>query len=163
MFWLTLDAFLTRLRPQRERLSLLLDAVVIVLAWQATYLFRLGFRNWLIERPSYDASVLAGLVLLYVCVLWLFQVPKGMWRFSGFGEVKRLTAACALAGLVGATIVLMAHLSGIPRAVLALHPVFCVIGLAMMRMGYRMLYEHMRGRISGTAKETHRALVMGAG
>ncbi|MBV8467910.1 MAG: polysaccharide biosynthesis protein, partial [Burkholderiales bacterium] len=48
-------------------------------------------------------------------------------------------------------------------AVLALHPVFCVIGLAMMRMGYRMLYEHMRGRISGTAKETHRALVMGAG
>ncbi|HYP34111.1 MAG TPA: nucleoside-diphosphate sugar epimerase/dehydratase [Burkholderiaceae bacterium] len=163
MLWLTLDAFLTRVRPQRERLSLLLDAVVVALAWQATYLFRLGFRYWLVERPRYDTAVLAGLVLLYVVVLWLFKVPKGMWRFSGFGEVKRVAGACALAGLVGATIVLMAHLSGIPRAVLALHPVFCVIGLATTRIGYRMLYEHMRGRISGTAQETHRALVMGAG
>ena len=33
---------------------------------------------------------------------------------------------------------------------LALHPVFCLIGLAMMRLGYRMLYEHMRARISGS-------------
>ncbi len=163
MFWLSLDALLTRIRPHRERLSLLLDGVVIAMAWQATYLFRLGFRYWLIERPPYDFAVMSALVVLYMAVLWLFKVPKGMWRFSGFGEVKRLTAACVLAGLVGATGVLMAHLSGVPRAVLALHPVFCVIGLSMMRMGYRMLYEHMRGRISGGAPETHRALVMGAG
>ncbi|MET0517349.1 MAG: nucleoside-diphosphate sugar epimerase/dehydratase, partial [Burkholderiaceae bacterium] len=163
MFWLSLDAFLTRIRPYREPLSLLLDAAVIALAWQATYLFRLGFRHWLSERPGYDGWVLLGLVLLYVLLLWLLKVPKGMWRFSGFGEIKRLTAACAIAGVLGATAVLMAQLSGVPRAVLALHPVFCVIALAMMRMGYRMLYEHMRGRISGSAVETHRALVMGAG
>ena len=163
MFWPVLDTFLTRIRPQRERLSLLLDGLVIAMAWQATYLFRLGFRYWLIERPSYDTAVMTGLVLLYVAVLWLFKVPKGMWRFSGFGEVKRLTAACVLAGLLGATAVLMAHLSGIPRAVLALHPVFCVIGLSMMRMGYRMLYEHMRGRISGSSVESHRVLILGAG
>jgi FlaA1/EpsC-like NDP-sugar epimerase len=163
MLWLTLDSFLTRARPRRERLSLLLDAVVVALAWQATYLFRLGFRYWIVERPRYDIAVMIGLVALYALVLWLFKVPKGMWRFSGFGEIKRLTGACALSGLIGATIVLMAHLEGIPRAVLALHPVFCVIGLAMMRMGYRMLYEHMRGRISGSTQEAHRALVMGAG
>jgi FlaA1/EpsC-like NDP-sugar epimerase len=163
MFWPALDTLLTRIRPQRERLSLLLDGIVIALAWQATYLFRLGFRYWLIERPDYDSAVMCGLVVLYVAVLWLFKVPKGMWRFSGFGEVKRLTAACVLAGLLCATAVLMAHLSGIPRAVLALHPVFCVIGLSMMRMGYRMLYEHMRGRISGSSVESHRVLILGAG
>ncbi len=163
MNWLTLDTFLTRIRPQRERLSLLLDAIVVALAWQATYLFRLGFRNWLDERPPYDWAVLAGLVLLYVLVLWLLKVPKGMWRFSGFGEIKRLAAACAIAGLVGATAVLMAHLNGIPRAVLALHPVFALMAQAMMRMGYRMLYEHMRGKISGSALEQRRALVLGAG
>ncbi|MDY0744280.1 nucleoside-diphosphate sugar epimerase/dehydratase [Paucibacter sp. R3-3] len=163
MNWLTLDTFLTRIRPHRERLSLLLDAIVVALAWQATYLFRLGFRNWLDERPPYDGAVLAGLVLLYVLVLWLLKVPKGMWRFSGFGEIKRLAAACAIAGLVGATVVLMAHLNGIPRAVLALHPVFALMALSMMRMGYRMLYEHMRGKISGSALEQRRALVMGAG
>ena len=127
MFWLPLDGFLTRIRPYREPLSLLLDALVVALAWQATYLFRLGFSNWISERPSYDGAVLTGLVLLYALVLWLLKVPKGMWRFSGFGEIKRLTVACAIAGTLGATLVLMAQLSGVPRAVLALHPVFCVI------------------------------------
>ncbi|MDI4632525.1 polysaccharide biosynthesis protein [Pelomonas sp. V22] len=163
MFWLSLDAFLTRIRRWREPLSLLLDAAVIALAWQATYLFRLGFERWLSARPGYDARVLAALVLLYVIVLWSLRVPKGMWRFSGFGEVKRLLLACAIAGGLGAAAVQMLELRAVPRSVLALHPLFCAIGLAMMRLGYRMLYEHMRGRISGSATETRRALVMGAG
>ena len=45
----------------------------------------------------------------------------------------------------------------------ASHPLFTLMLLAMMRMGYRMLYEHMRSRISGSAQEQRRALVMGAG
>jgi len=163
VLWQTLDTFLTRLRRHREPVSLLLDALVVALAWQATYLFRLGFERWMSARPSYDAAVIAGLTLLYVLVLWGLKVPKGMWRFSGFGEAKRLAAACLIAGALGASIVLMAELKAVPRAVLALHPMFSLIGLAMMRLGYRMLYEHMRGRLSGSAKETHRALVMGAG
>lgn len=163
MFWLSLDAFLTRIRRWREPLSLLLDAAVIVLAWQATYLFRLGFERWLSARPAYDSRVLLALVLLYVLVLWSLRVPKGMWRFSGFGEVKRLLLASAIAGGLGAAAVQMLELRAVPRSVLALHPLFCAIGLAMMRLGYRMLYEHMRGRISGSATETRRALVMGAG
>ena len=163
MLWLTLDTFLTRIRPFRAGISLLLDAVLVALAWHATYLFRLGFEKWWSARPSYDTVVLAGLVLLYALMLWLWGAPRGMWRFSGFGEVKRLAGACLMAGLLGAVAVLMAHLSGVPRSVLALHPVFCLISMAMMRLGYRMLYEHMRGRISGSSVESHRALVMGAG
>lgn len=163
MLWLSLDALLTRIRPHRESLSLLFDALVVALAWQATYLFRLGFERWLSARPRYDGWVLLGLMLIYLLVLWALRVPKGMWRFSGFGEIKRLVAACAIAGSISALLVLMARLSEVPRAVLALHPVFCMIGLAMMRLGYRMLYEHMRGRISGSAVESQRVLVLGAG
>lgn len=163
MNWQWLDAFLTRLRPHRERLALLLDLAVVALAWQGTYLFRLGFERWFSARPAYDVWVLAGLLVVYGALFTLLRVPKGMWRFSGFGEVQRLAGACLLAGLIGAFGVLMAHLHAIPRAVLALHPIFTLMLLAMMRMGYRMLYEHMRSRISGSAQEQRRALVMGAG
>jgi len=163
MSWQRLDTFLTRLRPHREVLALALDAFIVAFAWQATYLFRLGFERWFSARPDYDGWVLLGLLIVYATAFKLLRVPKGMWRFSGFGEVKRLAVACLLAGLTGATAVLMAHLHGIPRAVLALHPLFTLMLLAMMRMGYRMLYEHMRGRISGSAQEQRRALVMGAG
>lgn len=163
MNWQFLDTLLTRLRPHRELLSLALDALVVAAAWQATYLFRLGFERWFSARPGYDGWVLLGLVALYAAVFKALGVPKGMWRFSGFDEVKRLAVACLLAGLIGATVVLMAHLRAVPRAVLALHPLFTLMLLAMMRMGYRMLYEQMRSRISGSAQERRRALVLGAG
>ena len=163
MSWHTLDTLLTRIRPHREPLALAIDAAVIAACWNITYLFRLGFERGWSARPSYDGWVLAGLLALYVTVFALLKVPKGMWRFSGFGEVQRLTFACAIAGLLGAVGVLMAQLVQVPRAVLALHPVVSLMGLAMVRIGYRMLYEHMRGRLSGSMHETRRALVLGAG
>lgn len=162
-FWQSLDAFLTRRRPYRQVLSLLIDGLVIAACWHVTYLFRLGFERWHTARPAYDLYVMLGLVALYLLVFVLLGVPKGMWRFSGFGEVKRLTVACLVAGLAGAVAVLMAQLVQVPRAVLGLHPVVSLMGLCMVRIGYRMLYEHMRGRIAGSALETRRALVMGAG
>ncbi len=118
MLWQSLDTFLTRLRRHREPVSLLLDALVVALAWQATYLFRLGFERWVSARPLYDGWVLLGLVILYLLVLWGLKVPKGMWRFSGFGEAKRLALACLIAGTLGATLVLMAELRQVPRACL---------------------------------------------
>lgn len=163
MNWQHLDSLLTRVRPHREGFALLIDAGVIAACWHITYLFRLGFERWHSARPPYDHWVMLGLVMLYLVVFVTLHVPKGMWRFSGFGEVQRLTLACAIAGLVGAVGVLMAQLAQVPRAVLALHPVVSLMGLAMVRIGYRMLYEHMRGRISGSSVETRRALVMGAG
>src|SRR5205085_6499095 len=88
---------------------------------------------------------------------------RGMWRFSGFGEIKRLTIACAVAGLTSAVLVLMLQLGQVPRAVLALHPLISLMGLCMVRIAYRMLYEHARSRITGSDAEVRRAVVMGAG
>jgi FlaA1/EpsC-like NDP-sugar epimerase len=163
MIWHRLDAFLTRIRPYRQLLSLLIDGLVVAAAWNATYLFRLGFERWWSARPGYDPWVMGGLVALYLLALVLLKVPRSMWRFSGFGEVQRLTVACGLAGLAGAVIVLMAQLTQVPRAVLALHPVISLMGLTLVRIAYRMLYEHMRAHISGSARETRRALILGAG
>lgn len=161
--WLGLDTFLTHVRPYRQAVALLIDGLVIALCWNATYLFRLGFERWVSARPTYDAAVLLGLVLLYLAVLLAFGVPRGMWRFTGFGDIKRLSLACLLAGVVGAAVVMGLGLRGVPRAVLALHPIVSLMGLTLVRIAYRMLYEHMRSRITGSATETRRALILGAG
>jgi len=107
--------------------------------------------------------VLSALTLLYLAVLVLLKVPKGMWRFSGFGDLQRLALACALAGSLGAAGVLMLNLRAVPRAVLALHPVFVLMGLAGVRMLYRMLYEQMLARLRAGDGSLRRALVLGAG
>ena len=99
-FWHHLDAFLARLRPHREPLSLVVDGLVVAAAWNVTYLFRLGFERWISARPTYDLWVMLGVVAAYLAAFALARVPQSMWRFSGFGEVKRLTVACAAAGLL---------------------------------------------------------------
>jgi FlaA1/EpsC-like NDP-sugar epimerase len=162
-YWHRIDALLTRLRPRRYALSLLIDAAVIVACWQFTYLFRLGFERWLSARPGYDPLVLAAIVAIYLSVFMLLGVPRGIWRFSGFGEIKRLAIACALAGASAAALVLMAQLSKVPRAVLALHPVITLFGLAGVRIAYRMLYEQIQAQIAGRGLQTRRTLVLGAG
>ena len=162
-FWHRLDRLLARVRVHRRPLSLLIDGLVIAICWNATYLFRLGFERWLNARPGYDAWVMLGVVVIYLGVFTLAGIPRGMWRFSGFGEVKRLTLACIGSGMLCAIVVLMAQLAQVPRAVLALHPFIALIGLCMVRVGYRMLYEHARSQITGSDAEVRRAIVMGAG
>jgi FlaA1/EpsC-like NDP-sugar epimerase len=161
--WLALDAFLTRIRPRRRLFAIAIDAATIAACWNVTYLFRLGFERWASVRPSYDGWVLLGLVLLYLACLAGFGIPRGMWRFVGFGDIKRIATACAIAGLTGAVAVRAIGLDGVPRAVLTLHPVITLMGLTVVRLAYRMLYEHMRSRITGSATENRRALLLGAG
>ncbi len=161
--WHKLDLFLARLRPHREPLSLAIDAAVVVACWNITYLFRLGFERWISARPAYDGWVLAGVVLAYAAASLCFKVPQSMWRFSGFAEIKRITLACLVAGGVAAAAVMALGLTQVPRAVLALHPVVTLMGLALVRIAYRMTYEHARTRIAGANGEIRRAIVLGAG
>jgi FlaA1/EpsC-like NDP-sugar epimerase len=161
--WHRLDLVLARLRPHREPLSLLADALVIAACWNITYLFRLGFERWISARPGYDALVLLGVIAIYLAAFKALRVPQSMWRFAGFGEVKRLTLACAIAGVASAAVVMGLGLAKVPRAVLALHPVVTLMGVIVVRIVYRMLYEHARARITGGSGEIRRAIVMGAG
>ena len=161
--WHRLERALARVRLYRQPLSLVVDALVIAACWNVTYLFRLGFERWLSARPAYDGWVLLGVVATYLAVFVGARIPRGMWRFSGFGEIKRLTLACAVAGALSMAWVMLAGLSQVPRAVLALHPFVTLMGVCMVRVAYRMLYEHARSRITGGDIEVRRAIVMGAG
>ncbi|MDQ2779540.1 MAG: polysaccharide biosynthesis protein, partial [Pseudomonadota bacterium] len=162
-FWRKVDGLLARLRPHRQVLTLTVDAGVVAVCWQITYLFRLGFERWLTTRPSYDNAVLLGVVLVYTATSLLLRVPQSMWRFSGFGEIQRLMLCCLLAGTFSALAVMGLGLVQVPRAVLALHPVVTLMGLAIARIVYRMTYEHARARISGSQGVVRRAIVLGAG
>ena len=161
--WHRLDHFLARLRPHREPLSLVVDGLLIAFAWNVTYLFRIGFDRWFEARPWYDTWVMLGIIATYLALFALLKVPQSMWRFSGFGEVKRLTWACAGAGVACAAVVMGMQLYGVPRSVLALHPLVTLMSVCMVRVGYRMLYEHSRAQITGGDNEVRRALILGAG
>ena len=161
--WTWLEQRMSTLSPRNRTLAMATDALVVLVCWHLTYLFRLGFERWQPGRPWYDDAVSLGIVLTYLLFLTLTGVPRGLWRFFGFDDFKRIAAACLLAGLFSAVWVLMAHLVGVARAVLLLHPLFCIVALGLTRMAYRMVWEHARSRTSGDEGEARRAIVLGAG
>ena len=161
--WAWLDQAMSALNPRNRALAMAADGLVILACWHVTYLFRLGFERWQPGRPVYDDWVSLGVVGAYLLCMALTGVPRGLWRFFGFDDFKRIAAACLMAGLVSAVAVLMAHLVGVARAVLLLHPLFCIVALSLLRMAYRMVWEHARSRVGGSDGEPRRAIVLGAG
>ncbi len=161
--WAWLDASMAAHRPSRRWLAMLADGLIVLACWQATYLFRLGFEGWQPGRPWYDDAVSIGVVAAYLVCLSLAGVRRSVWRFFGFDDLKRVTTACLFAGLLSAAVVSMAQLTGVARAVLLLHPLFCIAALSMARMIYRMLWEDARARVNGAEGEPRRAIVLGAG
>ena len=161
--WPWLDSKMSALSPRNRAIATAVDGCVVLACWHITYLFRLGFERWQPGRPWYDDYVSFGVVVAYLLAMALTGVPRGLWRFFGFDDFKRIAAACLVAGLISATVVLMAQLVGVARAVLLLHPLFCILALSLLRMGYRMLWEHARACTSGEEGEQRRAIVLGAG
>lgn len=161
--WAWLDQAMSALNPRNRSVAMAADTLVILACWHVTYLFRLGFERWQPGRPWYDDYVSFGVVLAYLLFMAVAGVPRGLWRFFGFDDFKRVAAACLMAGLFSAVVVLMAQLVGVARAVLLLHPLFCLVALSLVRMAYRMVWEHARSRVSGDEGEPRRAIVVGAG
>jgi FlaA1/EpsC-like NDP-sugar epimerase len=160
--WHRIDRVLAQLRPHRQSLSLAIDGIVVAIAWNLTYLFRLGFERWWSARPDYDLWVMLGVVAAYLCAYWAARVPQAMWRFAGFGEMRRIALASVAAGVACAVAVRAAGLAEVPRAVLALHPFVALVGVALARLAFRMLYEHAREQM-GRGSSERRAIVLGAG
>lgn len=161
--WVWLDQTMSALRPRNRSVAMIADALTVLACWHITYLFRLGFERWQPGRPWYDDYVSFGVVLAYLVTLAITGVPRGPWRFFGFDDFKRIAAACLIAGLLSAVAVLGAQLVGVARAVLLLHPLFCLLALSLARMTYRMVWEHARARVGDVEGEPRRAVVLGAG
>lgn len=162
-FWIKLEQLMSALKQRNRAYAAVVDGLLVLVCWHITYLFRLGFERWQPERPWYDDYVSVGVIAVYLMSSALAGVPSALWRFFGLDDFKRLTLACLGAGTLNACWIQLAKLVGVPRAVLVLHPFFCLLTFALVRMVYRLVWEHARERAGGEAYEEKRAIVLGAG
>lgn len=161
--WCWLNERMARLRPGHGLWVCAVDAALILACWHLTYLFRLGFERWRPGRPWYDDAVSLGVVAIYsLCIAWA-GTHKALWRFFGFADFKRLASATLVSGALCAALILAAQLVEVARAVLVLHPLFSLVTLSLVRMSYRVLYEHAHMRAQGLLAQQRRAIVLGAG
>lgn len=157
-------AFLSQLRWMRI-LQIVLDAVLIALAFVGSYLIR--FDGNLAPIFFYQLSVLTlPLVILRLFSNWQFGVYRRLWRYTGLTEIMELGCSTALV----TTIVLAARVFGLITTKgnqLSYGIVFtdlglCFLLLASPRILRRLQTEHSQRR-HWRQPIRRRSLLIGAG
>lgn len=113
-----------------------------------------------LATPGYLGLV--GLALpVYALTFWFFGCYRGVWRFASLPDLMRIVKAVAIGTLAtDLLLVILGHLTVIPRVTLILAPVLLVVGTG----GGRMIYRVVKEEWSHHGRESRkRALIVGAG
>jgi len=155
-----LFAFLVDLSYKRRIFEVLLDVVLIVLAYWSAYAIKFepfsaspAWRLFLRSLPI--------LVVVRLAAFLFFGVYRGLWRYTSIDDLVTFAKAVAAGSIISMTIVLFKfRFVGFSRAV------FVIDGLVMLMLlaGSRMAFRLFRRLLPAARSEDHsRVLIYGAG
>jgi UDP-GlcNAc:undecaprenyl-phosphate/decaprenyl-phosphate GlcNAc-1-phosphate transferase len=142
----------------RELASVVLDAVLIVVAYYAAYVLR--FEDaFAVNRPMLIRTV-APVLVCQLGGLAISGAYRGMWRYTGLGDLLRLGRGLTL-GTVAAVLYLLfaTRFAGLSRAVFVLDWLLVTMLVSASRVSFRLLGETLRAPRTGARP----VLVYGAG
>jgi UDP-GlcNAc:undecaprenyl-phosphate/decaprenyl-phosphate GlcNAc-1-phosphate transferase len=143
---------------KRELGSVAVDAVFIVVAYSAAYVLRFE-ETFAVNKPMLIRT-LAPVLVCQLSGLALSGAYRGMWRYTGLGDLLRLGRGITV-GTVAAVLYLLftTRFAGMSRAVFVLDWVFLTILVGASRVSFRLLGEALRPPRTGARS----VLVYGAG
>ena len=139
-----------------------IDMLIVLCAMAMAYWLRFEFR---IPASQLDTlwRALALAVLIKIGTFIGFRVYRISWRHIGLGELTQTAMACVSGTAVLAALELVLRdvpfWGSIPRSILGIDLVVCLLGILGIRMSRRLLLH----AFSPTRREGARALVVGAG
>jgi UDP-GlcNAc:undecaprenyl-phosphate GlcNAc-1-phosphate transferase len=138
--------------------TVLIDLLLIVLAYHAAYLLRFEERYELELAKFLESLPIVLAVQLFA--LALLRTYQGVWRYTGLTDVLRLARGVAL-GTAGSVVVLvfLYRFEGYSRTVFVLDGLVLIVLLAGSRLALRALDELLRP----VPAHFRRALIYGAG
>jgi UDP-GlcNAc:undecaprenyl-phosphate GlcNAc-1-phosphate transferase len=143
---------------KRQVATLIMDLVLIVLAYYSAYVLRfedeLGAqsRNLLVSLPA--------VLIVQLAALAAFGVHRGIWQYTGVHDALRIGKAVTVGtvGIVGAMVFLY-RFETFSRSVFVLYWVLLIFGMAATRLSFRMFAEVFRAQ----RPSARRVLIYGAG
>ncbi|MBW1682123.1 MAG: glycosyl transferase [Deltaproteobacteria bacterium] len=143
---------------RRRLLEVLLDLVLITVAYYTAYLLR--FEGQLGGNFDFFLKSLPVVIACQIFCMYIMGIYRGVWESAGvsdlWGYVKAVTAGTVLAILL---ILFLYRFVSFSRAVFVIHWFFLLILIALSRFSFRFIDEGLqRGRRGG-----RRTLIYGAG
>jgi FlaA1/EpsC-like NDP-sugar epimerase len=127
--------------------QLLLDVILVALAWWLAFWLRFNFAL----PGEHETMMLQAMplpLMAFACSLGVWGVYRHIWRYTGVAELLRLVYGVVLAGLTVTATLQLLRVPNFPRTVMLLHPLLCLVMLGGVRIGRRIINERSIGNIT---------------
>jgi UDP-GlcNAc:undecaprenyl-phosphate GlcNAc-1-phosphate transferase len=143
---------------KREVASVVLDSILIVVAYYAAYVLRFE-EAFAVNKPMLIRT-LAPVLVCQLSGLAFSGAYRGMWRYTGLSDLLRLGRGITL-GTVASVLYLLftTRFAGLSRAVFVLDGLLLAMLVGASRVSFRLLGEALRAPRAGARP----VLVYGAG
>ncbi len=155
----TSDYLLDFSRPAKRAIALSFDVVLcLVSVWLA---FSLRLEVWSVWSLAHSVAFVVSVVLALPVFITL-GLYRAIFRYSGLSALLSILKAVSVYGLLYAVVFTVVSVSGVPRAVGVLQPIFVLLGVAFSRaLGHLWLGGFYQGRLARLVLP--RVLIYGAG
>src|SRR5712692_9673737 len=155
-----LYAFLVDFSYKRRIFEVLLDVILIVLAYWSAYAIKFEPFS---DSPAWKLFLrtLPVLVVVRLAALLFFGVYRGIWRYTSIDDLMAFAKAVAAGSVVSMLIILFKlRFQGFSRAVFLIDALVMLMLLAGSRMAFRLFRQVLPVANGGTGR---RVLIYGAG
>lgn len=153
-----------------------IDACLLCLSWIASYLIRFDFA---IPEKFTDemVAILPVAILIKLVCLYVFNVYRGMWRFTSVSDLVDIIKATSISTLIIIVwIVLIYRYKNVPRSIVFIDWCFNILAISGVRLGIRLFFQKYvpthpvqsletagRGGEKARRPNIRRLLIIGAG
>ena len=156
----SLYTFLVDVSYKRRIFEVLLDVVLIVLAYWSAYAFKFGAFS---GSQAWDLFLRSLPVLVFVkmATFLVIGVYRGLWRYTGLDDLIVFVKAVAISSVASILVLLFAfRFAGFSRAVFILDGILMLLFLAGSRMAFRLFRQLLP---NSKIAEGRRVFIYGAG
>jgi len=141
-----LDNLFAAARSYKKSLSIIIDALLILLSLFFSYLIRLGSINEIEERFLYQLFVVAVIIVpLKILIFWVFRLYHISFRYISLREVLSIITASALSSPMIAFIAILFRnikiFTAFPRSVIFIDFFLTFFFITSMRAFFRLYYS----------------------
>ncbi len=158
----TITRLVVELTFKRRILEILLDFMLISLAFYLAFWTRFGFS---LDDAALDLvfrSLPVALPIIYLSY-FLLGIYRGLWRYVGLDELVRYARAVLVgAGLTAAALLLLFPAASFSPVIFFLFAVFLLLSLVASRFSFRVL-DRIYGRQQAQRGRESNILIYGAG
>jgi len=153
-----LYAFLVDVSYKRRIFEVLLDVVLIILSYWASYAI-----NFPPDSPAWKLFIrtLPVLVFVKMSVFLVMGVYRGLWRYTSMSDLIVFAKAVVLSSVASLMLILFAfRFEGYSRKVFVIDAVLMFLFLATSRMAFKLFRQLLP---AGSRRDGRRVLIYGAG